>query len=492
MTAPSRARVAVEGQPPDARPGQRRHLRRGDRRDHHTAGAEEHRRSLPIAFYAVVSVAVIGLYLAFLIPIYLRWRMGDAFEAGSWTNGAEVQVDEPDRRRRDRHHQRLLHLAVHPRRRAVQRRLRLVERQLRAGADHRHARSCWRSGGRCRRRTGSPGRSTPSTRRSSRPSRTDIELDQLLDQVPVLAGPRSVADLPGGLTNRNLRVTTSTGDYVVRLSAERRRPARHRPGRGARELPGGGGGRRRRAGRRLPARPRHAGDHLPAGHVADQRDHRRSRRPRPVADAIRRLQAGPRFVDDFDMFARQAGYLALVRERGFPLPERVRRLRAAVGASTPRPRRTPRAHGPVQQRPARRQLHRRRRPGLADRLRVLRQQRPGLRARQHRDRVRPDRGAGRRAGGRRGSGATPTRSSGPGSTCRRCARSTAGRSGASSSPPPARSTSTSTGGAWSGSRRPPAVHQRRLRGAARRGGLVSSVVEASRGDVSRPPTAPGW
>ena len=31
---------------------------------------------VPVAFYAVVSVAVIGLYLAFLIPIFLRWRLG--------------------------------------------------------------------------------------------------------------------------------------------------------------------------------------------------------------------------------------------------------------------------------------------------------------------------------------------------------------------------------------------------------------------------------
>ena len=37
---------------------------------------------VPVAFLAVVSVAVIGLYLAFLIPIFLRWRMGDAFEPG--------------------------------------------------------------------------------------------------------------------------------------------------------------------------------------------------------------------------------------------------------------------------------------------------------------------------------------------------------------------------------------------------------------------------
>lgn len=42
---------------------------------------------VPIAFYAVVSVAVIGLYLAFLIPIWLRWKLGDAFVPGSWTLG---------------------------------------------------------------------------------------------------------------------------------------------------------------------------------------------------------------------------------------------------------------------------------------------------------------------------------------------------------------------------------------------------------------------
>ncbi len=45
----------------------------------------------PVAFFAVVSVAVIGLYLAFLIPIFLRWRLGDAFEPGSWTNGPKYK-----------------------------------------------------------------------------------------------------------------------------------------------------------------------------------------------------------------------------------------------------------------------------------------------------------------------------------------------------------------------------------------------------------------
>ena len=45
-------------------------------------GTEEAPIILPTAFYAVVSVAVIGLYLAFAIPICLRWKMGDDFEAG--------------------------------------------------------------------------------------------------------------------------------------------------------------------------------------------------------------------------------------------------------------------------------------------------------------------------------------------------------------------------------------------------------------------------
>ena len=47
--------------------------------------------AVPIAFYAVVSVAVIGLYLAFLIPIFLRWKMGDAFVPGSWNNGQKYK-----------------------------------------------------------------------------------------------------------------------------------------------------------------------------------------------------------------------------------------------------------------------------------------------------------------------------------------------------------------------------------------------------------------
>jgi amino acid transporter len=38
----------------------------------------------PVAFFAVVSIGVVGLYLAFFVPIYYRWRAGDSFKVGSW------------------------------------------------------------------------------------------------------------------------------------------------------------------------------------------------------------------------------------------------------------------------------------------------------------------------------------------------------------------------------------------------------------------------
>jgi amino acid transporter len=46
---------------------------------------------IPVAFFAVVSVCVIGLYIAYVIPIYLRLRMGDRFEPGPWNNGKKYK-----------------------------------------------------------------------------------------------------------------------------------------------------------------------------------------------------------------------------------------------------------------------------------------------------------------------------------------------------------------------------------------------------------------
>ncbi|MDI1289506.1 MAG: amino acid permease, partial [bacterium] len=41
------------------------------------------------AFFAVVSIGVLGLYLAFAIPIYYRWKRGDSFQQGSWNLGSK-------------------------------------------------------------------------------------------------------------------------------------------------------------------------------------------------------------------------------------------------------------------------------------------------------------------------------------------------------------------------------------------------------------------
>jgi thiamine kinase-like enzyme len=148
---------------------------------------------------------------------------------------------------------------------------------------------------------------------------------QHLDRLAVLAG-RSwrATDLPGGLTNQNLHVVTDDDgpplDLVVRCSSSDAallgidRDAEHantaaaaRAGVGAPVVD-----YRPDLGMLvigfLPGRALVDADFGDPGVLAR------------AADACRRLHAGPRFVDDFDMFARQAGYLASVRERGFALP----------------------------------------------------------------------------------------------------------------------------------------------------------------------------
>ena len=108
--------------------------------------------------------------------------------------------------------------------------------------------------------------------------------------------------------------------------------------------------------------------------------------PTRIAEALRRLHAGPRFRDDFDMFRLAERYLALVDERGIADPGRLSRAPRPDPADRGRARRPSAADRPVPQRPARRELPRRRRAAVDRRLRVQRQQRPDLRAREHRAR----------------------------------------------------------------------------------------------------------
>ncbi len=50
---------------------------------------------IAFAFNAVVSIAVIGLYIAYVIPVYLRWRKGDDFVPGPWTLGKKYKWVNP-------------------------------------------------------------------------------------------------------------------------------------------------------------------------------------------------------------------------------------------------------------------------------------------------------------------------------------------------------------------------------------------------------------
>jgi amino acid transporter len=49
----------------------------------------------PVAFLAVTSISVIGLYIAYTIPVFLRWRMKDEFNPGSWTLGSKYKWINP-------------------------------------------------------------------------------------------------------------------------------------------------------------------------------------------------------------------------------------------------------------------------------------------------------------------------------------------------------------------------------------------------------------
>jgi amino acid transporter len=49
----------------------------------------------PYAFFAVVSITVIGLYIAYVIPVFLRFRQGEAFERGPWTLGQKYRWLNP-------------------------------------------------------------------------------------------------------------------------------------------------------------------------------------------------------------------------------------------------------------------------------------------------------------------------------------------------------------------------------------------------------------
>lgn len=167
----------------------------------------------------------------------------------------------------------------------------------------------------------------------------DAQLGEMFDQIPALAGkPRTMEDLSGGLTNRNVKVTTPDGVFVARCTDTNAdalgidRNVEHANSVAAEQ-----------AGVGAPVldyRPELGV--LVIGFIPGVTLSREAFQEQPgilarVAESCRQLHAGPRFTGTFDMFERQAGYLKTVQEGGFRVPDdyfdlapKVERIRQAL------------------------------------------------------------------------------------------------------------------------------------------------------------------
>ncbi len=141
----------------------------------------------------------------------------------------------------------------------------------------------------------------------------------LLNQVPRLQVRDKVSELSGGLTNRNLKIQTPTGDYVARISSNKSallsidRRAEYENSKSAAQIGIGApvydflpefgllviGF--------LPGKTFNAID--VAGNLGR------------IAAAVKKLHSAPAFVSDFDMFVIQQNYLKIVTDQGFRLPD---------------------------------------------------------------------------------------------------------------------------------------------------------------------------
>jgi thiamine kinase-like enzyme len=149
----------------------------------------------------------------------------------------------------------------------------------------------------------------------------DTELHRIVAQVPELAGAGDdVTPIEGGLTNRNFRVRTRDGDYVVRVSAAQAgelgidRENEHHNSLLAAEVG---------VGAPVVARVRDP-EALVVGFVEgvtmSPADFADPARVSALAASLRQLHTARPFALDFNMVDVQARYLEIVAANGYPLP----------------------------------------------------------------------------------------------------------------------------------------------------------------------------
>jgi len=159
-----------------------------------------------------------------------------------------------------------------------------------------------------------------------------MSLDAVLAAVPELDDAVAVEPLTGGLTNTNYKVTTPAGAFVVRVSGKDTGLLaidRENEIHNTRSASDAGVG-----ARFVAALPEHDALVLEFidGEVMSAEKLQRGDRLGLVAAACRRLHDARRFLTDFEMFRIQRGYLEVVRERGFRLPDRYESFEPQVRA----------------------------------------------------------------------------------------------------------------------------------------------------------------
>jgi thiamine kinase-like enzyme len=145
---------------------------------------------------------------------------------------------------------------------------------------------------------------------------------QLIARAPSLAGePRVVTELPGGLTNRNYKITTPSGAYVARIWSATGgdllaidRDNEYRNSQIAAET-----------GIGAPVIEYRPQDCLLVlgfveGATLGNADVQAPANIPRIAAAVRQLHGARRFVNDFDMFDIQPRYLAAARSAGMTVP----------------------------------------------------------------------------------------------------------------------------------------------------------------------------
>ena len=150
----------------------------------------------------------------------------------------------------------------------------------------------------------------------------DEDLLARLDSVDELRDRLAVEELSGGLTNLNLKVTTPKRAYVARLSSEQSsllaidRAAEHSNSQAAAQSGAAPG-----VLAYVPEQNLLVVEFV-EGRTWTEQDILNPANALRIGAVCRKLHAGPRFVNDFNMMQLQPHYLSIVQQRGFRLPDR--------------------------------------------------------------------------------------------------------------------------------------------------------------------------